>query len=143
MQTAAFITALFAVVVSVIGVDQPELLRIACGVGGVLFLVIAYLGYRLGRRQDDCEDTLAEIESLLRAAGCDGVVSLRRGAGGFGARKLLILFIVAVGILLLSGAILGVPVTQRPQKAKGSIAVGQPNTSLHPAAPEQTPGGRG
>jgi hypothetical protein len=114
MQTTGFVSALFAIVVSVIGVEQPSLLRVACGVGGVLFVAIAFLGYRLGKRQDDCEDTLAEIEGRLRSAGCDQAVSLPRGAAGFGARKLLVGFMVAVGVLLLTAALFGVPVAPRP-----------------------------
>ena len=76
MQTAGFVSALFGIAIGLIHANNPALLRAACGVGGSLFIVIAFLGYRLGKRQDDCEDTLAEIECALRASGQQQIVSL-------------------------------------------------------------------
>ena len=105
MQTTGFAVGIFA---AVIGLTRPDLsvLRVICAIGGPFFLGIAILANRLGQRQDDCEQTLEEIEVALRAAG-HHVVSLRPSGKRFGARKILVFFMATIGLLLILFAIFG------------------------------------
>jgi len=106
MQTTGFVIALFAASVGLIGIKSAALLRLTCIVGGAMFLAMALLGYRLGRRQDDCERTLAEVEDALLALGHLGIVRLRKAAR-FGARNIIAILMGGFGILLLTAAVTG------------------------------------
>jgi hypothetical protein len=105
MQTTGFAVGIFA---AVIGLTRPDIavLRVICAVGGPFFLGISILANRLGERQDDCEQTLEEIEVALRTAG-HHVVSLRPSRKRFGARKILVLFMATVGLVLILFAVFG------------------------------------
>jgi len=107
MQTTGFAVPLFA---AAVGLARPSasLLRVVCGIGGPFFLGLAVLAYRLGQRQDECEQTLSEIEGILRHRGHSDVVTLHPSHRRFGARTILVLFLALVGVILIIFAAYGV-----------------------------------
>lgn len=107
MQTTGFAVPLFAAAVA-LAKPIPSVLRLICLIGGLFFFALAGLGYRLGQRQDDCEETLSRIENALRALGYSGIETLLPSKRRLGARKILVLFMVTVGILLLVIAFIGI-----------------------------------
>ena len=86
MQIIGFFVALFALTIGVLGVQNSDLLSLAMLVSGFTFIIIAHLGYRLGKRQDDCEKEIAKIEKFLGGIINNTIASLPRGAKKFGAR---------------------------------------------------------
>lgn len=108
MQTVGFVGGVLAVLIGLLGEENATLLRWALGVGGVASLLLAVLAFRLGVRQKQCEEELTKIEEYLRRAGNPFVATLEPGAQRFGARNLIVSFLVLFGALLLSGAIAGV-----------------------------------
>jgi hypothetical protein len=81
MQTIGGVTAIFTVLVGLLGgkTENRAVLRITLVVGGIAFLLLAFLGFRLGQRQDDCEDGIREIESHLESIGYTRIVKMRKG----------------------------------------------------------------
>jgi hypothetical protein len=63
MQTIGGAGAILSVLFGLLG-GKPEnriLLRTSLVIGGVVFGLLALLGYRLGKRQDDCEQVMGKI----------------------------------------------------------------------------------
>ena len=107
MQTIGFAVPLFVAAVA-LAKPIPFILRLVCGIGSLFFFALAGLGYRLGQRQDDCEKTLSKIENALRSLGYSDIETLLPSKRPFGARKILVLFMVTVGIILLIVASVGI-----------------------------------
>src|ERR1700681_4907413 len=71
MQTIGGVAAIISLFVGLLG-GKPEnrpLLKYALIFGGLAFLVLARLAYRLGQRQDDCESGICDVESRLESIG--------------------------------------------------------------------------
>jgi len=100
MQTLGFFIALFVVLVGLLGKSNPTLLAAVFRVAGATFIMTAILAQRLRRRQDDCERSLAEIEDLLRAEIGSSIGRLPQAAR-FGARMVIVVMLIAVGLALL------------------------------------------
>jgi hypothetical protein len=100
MQTLGFFIALLAVVVGLLGEDNPILLAAVLRTAGGIFIVTAVLAQRLRTRQDDCQRSLAEIENLLREE-VGGSIGRLPGAARLGARLMIVVTLVAVGLTLL------------------------------------------
>lgn len=103
MQTIGGVTAIFTVFVGLLGgkTENRDVLRIALFIGGIAFLLLAFLGFRLGQRQDDCERGIGDIESRLESMGYTTVVKMRTGAK-FGARKLIVTFLILLGLAVIT-----------------------------------------
>jgi hypothetical protein len=109
MQIIGFFIALLALLIGLFGKEQAKILAAILSFSGVVLAVIAYLGYRLGKRQNDSERVMAEIEERLTREFAGPLVNLPKGATRIGARSVivaalvlgsLVLFIIAVWILL-------------------------------------------
>lgn len=100
MQTVGFILALLGIVVGLLGESSP-LLHSILRAAGVTFFILAFLAYRLGKRQDHCEETMAIVESWLEEESGGAVARLPQGARRFGARLSIVLALIVAGILLL------------------------------------------
>jgi hypothetical protein len=100
MQTLGFFVALLAVVVGLLGEENPRLLAAVLRVAGGTFIMTAVLAQRLRKRQDDCERSLAEIEDLLQTEIGDRIGQLPGGAR-FGARVVIVVTLVVVGLALV------------------------------------------
>lgn len=102
MQTTGGVGVAVSILVGLLGGKSVSefLLRFSLFIGGVAFFWPAFLGYRLGRRQNDCERSMVEIENLLRGDGYT-VVSMQPGAKAFGARYAIVSFLVAIGLCLI------------------------------------------
>ena len=103
MQTTGGVIAIFSLLVGLLG-GKPEIaafLRAVLVIGGIAFVLLAYLGYRLGKRQDDCEETMEKIESTLVGMGYPFVAEMPKGAKQFGARTAIVIFLVLVGLFLV------------------------------------------
>ncbi len=103
MQTIGGVGAMFSLLVGLLGGsrDSQVLLRSALFVGGIAFVLLAYLGYRLGNRQDDCEKVMSEIESSLQKIGYTMVAEMPAGAKNIGARKVIVGFLGLLGAALI------------------------------------------
>jgi hypothetical protein len=102
MQTIGGVGAILSILIGLLGgkSDNATLLRFALLIGGIAFLLLAYLCYRLGRRQDDCERVMHEIERTLRSMGYEIIEEMPTGALIFGARKAIIVSLGALGVSL-------------------------------------------
>lgn len=103
MKMIGGVGAIFAILVGLLG-GKPEndsLLRFTIFVGGAAFLLLAFLSYRLDKRQDDCECVMGEIESTLKSMNYPAVARMPRGARGIGAKRTIIPFLVSLGTSLL------------------------------------------
>jgi hypothetical protein len=103
MQTIGGVAAIISLFVGLLG-GKPEnkpLLKYALIFGGLSFLVLARLAYRLGQRQDDCESGICDVESRLESIGYTCISKMPRGAK-HGARMMIVSFLVIIGVLLLS-----------------------------------------
>ena len=107
MQVIGFFIAMFTLLVGFLGGENEALLNTASRVAGVVFIIIAFLGYRLGRRQDACENNMAEIERLLREIVQRPISSFPHGAHKFGARKVIVAAMVVGGVLLFVFSFIG------------------------------------
>ena len=87
--------------------ENAILLRWALRMGGAAFILFAVLGYRLGKRQDDCELEMSRIESWLSCLDYEHVAIMPAGAKTFGARKALIGFLVILGLGMIVGGSFG------------------------------------
>ena len=101
IQTLGRVTAIVTVLVGLLGgkSENKVLLRITHFAGGIAFLLLAFLAFRLGQRKDDCEQSVSEIESHLASMGYV-VVRLPRTAK-FCARKLIVAFLVLLGLCII------------------------------------------
>jgi hypothetical protein len=102
MQTTGGVGAILSVLVGLLG-GKPQnwvLLRSALLIGGIAFVLLAFLGFRLGKRQDDCERSMGEIETCLHSMGYAMVARMPTGAKTFGARKAIVFFLIALGTVL-------------------------------------------
>ena len=107
MQTIGGVLAIFSVLVGLLGGAEANhlLLQTVLLFGGSAFLLLAYLAYRLGQRQDDCEQVMREIESSLQSLGYR-VAEAPRGAKRFGARAAIVAALAILGLgLLILGAV--------------------------------------
>jgi hypothetical protein len=97
MQTTGGVLAIFSVLVGLLGGDTANyrVLRTALLFGGIAFVLLAYLAYRLGQRQDDCEQVMREIESSLQSMGYR-VAEAPRGAK-HGARAAIVTALACSG----------------------------------------------
>lgn len=100
MQTLGFFIALLAVVVGLLGEDNPRLLAAVLRVAGGIFIMTAVLAQRLRTRQDDCQRSLAKIEDLLREE-VGGTIGKLPGGARFGARLMIVVTLIVVGLALL------------------------------------------
>jgi hypothetical protein len=109
MQIIGFFIALLALLIGLFGKEQARILAAILSFSAVALAVIAYLGYRLGKRQNDSERVMAEIEERLTREFGGPIVNLPKGASRIGARAVIVaalvlgssvLFIIAVWILL-------------------------------------------
>lgn len=87
-------------IVGLLGEDNPRLLGAVLRVAGGIFIMTAVLAQRLRTRQDDCQRSLTKIEDLLRDEIGDNIGRLP-GAARFGARLMIVITLVAVGLTLL------------------------------------------
>jgi hypothetical protein len=103
MQTIGGVGAILSVLVGLLGgkTENAALLNWVLRIGGVSFVLFAILGYRLGKRQDDCEHEMSKIEGNFRHLGYKHVATMPRGAKAFGARKALIIFLIMLGLGLI------------------------------------------
>jgi len=107
MQVIGFFIAMFTLLVGFLGGANEPLLNKAIQVAGVVFIIIAFLGYRLGKRQDDCEKNMVEIEGFFEGIVHKPVSSFPRGAHKFGARKVIVGAMVIGGLLLFVFSFIG------------------------------------
>jgi hypothetical protein len=107
MQTIGGVLAIFSVVVGLLGGNTANyrLLQTALLFGGTAFLLLAYLAYRLGQRQDDCEQVMREIESSLQSMGYR-VAEAPRGAK-HGARTVIVMALACSGFGLIILGVIG------------------------------------
>lgn len=108
MQTVGGVAAIFSVLVGLLS-GKPGLGIVFAStltVGGVVFVLLALLAYRLGGRQDDCEKAMQDIESHFRDIGYARVARMPHGRS-FGARKIIVFFLAAFGISLFAIGIIG------------------------------------
>lgn len=101
MQVIGFSIALFTLLVGFLGGKNVVFFPVVLRVSGIVFMIIAFLGYRLGKRQDDCEKKMVEIETVLSEILHSPVISLPHGAKTFGARKLIVTTLIIGGLLLI------------------------------------------
>jgi hypothetical protein len=103
MQTMGGAGAILSVLFGLLG-GKPEnriLLRTSLVIGGVVFGLLALLGYRLGKRQDDCEQVMGKIESSLQSMGYAAVANMPTGGRPSGQETAIVLFLSVVGASLV------------------------------------------
>ena len=100
IQTLGFFIALFTILIGFLGEKNLALLTSVLRVGGVIFILIAFLAHRLGVRQDDCEGVMAEIETQFQDELNSSIGSLPPAAK-FGARRVIVIVLLLAGVLLL------------------------------------------
>jgi len=107
MQTLGGVGAVFAFLVSQLGgkKENSELLAFVLIFGGLAFMLLALLAYRLGSRQDDCEKVMRKIEGSL----CSMKYPIEEMPPGakIGARILIVACLGGFGISLVVFGIRG------------------------------------
>lgn len=99
MQTIGFVGGGFGLVVGLLGAKSPLLLPVL-RTAGATFLLLAFLAYRLGRRQDHCQAAMARVESLLEGSLGSELVRLPHAAK-IGARLAIVIALGVAGLALL------------------------------------------
>lgn len=107
MQTTGGVLAIFSVLVGLLGGNTANhlVLQTALLFGGTAFLLLAYLAYRLGKRQDDCEQVMHGIESSLQSMGYR-VAEAPRGSK-HGARTVIVMALACSGFGLIILGVVG------------------------------------
>ena len=100
MQTIGFVGGGFGLVIGLLGGESSLLLPVLRTAGAV-FLLLAFLAHRLGKRQDDCQAALARVETLLEGALGTDLVPLPHAAKS-GARFAIVIALLAAGVSLLA-----------------------------------------
>jgi hypothetical protein len=97
------VSAIFTLLVGLPGrkAETESALHFAIFVGGVAYILLAYLGHLLGKRQDDCESVMSEIESTLKMMDYPTVARMPSGTRRNLARRAVIVFLAGLGMSLL------------------------------------------
>jgi hypothetical protein len=99
-QLPGFFIAVFVAFIGVADKGESISLRTACLAGGIVFILISWIAYRLRVSQDECEKILETIEKSVSRAGLSGSVQLPRSKR-YGARMAVIAALVVSGAVLL------------------------------------------
>lgn len=102
MQTVGGVAVIVSVLIGVLGSKSETGVfpGSAMVFAGIALILLAFLAYRLGKRQDDCELAIARIEQNLKSIGYPDIVNMPGGAKR-GARSAIevILFLFGLGLI--------------------------------------------
>lgn len=102
MQTIGGVAVIVSVLIGVLGGKSATGVFPGSAVvfAGIALILLAFLAYRLGKRQDDCETAIVQIEHNLKSIGYLEIVAMPPGAK-HGVRVVIetILFLFGIGLL--------------------------------------------